>query len=55
MLGKLQGIVNWISDKLDGLAREIGANYVRELLAAHGLIDIEIDHIRRKLTKEATE
>ena len=55
MVRKLLATLNWIGDKLEDLSEEIGAQYARELLAAHGLLDIDMDHIRRKLRKGLTE
>ena len=47
MIEKFTGALEWAAGKLENLFRETGENYARELLAAHGLLEIEADHIRR--------
>ena len=47
MLTKITRALNWADEKLENLLADLAANYARELLAAHGLVEIEIDHIRR--------
>ena len=53
MLTKITRALNWADEKLENLLADLAANYARELLAAHGLVEIEIDHIRRNLKVEA--
>ena len=48
MLQKLREAVKWLGAKLEYLFQQFGEDYARELLAAHGLLDIETDHMRRK-------
>jgi len=38
--------LNWADEKLENLLADLAANYARELLAAHGLVELEIDHIK---------
>ena len=47
MLTKITRALHWADEKLENLLADLAANYARELLAAHGLVEIEIDHIRR--------
>lgn len=47
MLSNLLKAIHWTSEKLENLLTDLAANYARELLTAHGLVEIEIDHIRR--------
>lgn len=44
--------LRWTGAKLENLLVDLAANYARELLAAHGLVEIEIDHIRRNFQVE---
>jgi hypothetical protein len=37
----------WTEEKLDNLLTDFAANHARELLAAHSVVEIEIDYIRR--------
>lgn len=39
--------MKWIAEKPEGLLGGFGEDYARELLAAHGLLEIEADHLRR--------
>jgi hypothetical protein len=48
MLQKLRQALEWLGAKLEHVFQQFGEDYARELLAAHGLLDIETDHIRRK-------
>ena len=52
MLTKITRALHWADEKLENLLADLAANYARELLAAHGLVEIEIDHIRRNLKAE---
>ena len=52
MLTKITRALQWAGEKLENLLADLAANYARELLAAHGLVEIEIDHIRRNLKAE---
>ena len=52
MLTKITRALNWADEKLQNLLADLAANYARELLAAHGLVEIEIDHIRRNVKVE---
>ena len=47
MLTKITRALHWADEKLKNLLADLAANYARDLLAAHGLGEIEIDHIRR--------
>lgn len=47
MLTTIIKALRWTDEKLENLLADLAANYARELLAAHGLVEIEIDHIRR--------
>ena len=47
MLTTIIRALRWTDEKLENLLADLAANYARELLAAHGLVEIEIDHIRR--------
>ena len=49
MLKRLISILDWLCEKLEDLIRDFATNYARELLSSHGLIDVEIEHIRSKL------
>jgi hypothetical protein len=35
----------WTEEKLANALTDLAANYARELLAAHGVVELEIDHI----------
>ena len=52
MLTKITRALHWADEKLENLLADLAANYARELLAAHGLVEIEFDHIRRNLKAE---
>lgn len=52
MLTKITRALLWADEKLENLLADLAANYARELLAAHGVVEIEIDHIRRNLKAE---
>ena len=52
MLTQITRALHWADDKLENLLADLAANYARELLAAHGIVEIEIDHIRRNLKTE---
>jgi hypothetical protein len=52
MLTKISRALRWTQEKLENLLAALAANYTRELLAAHGLVEIEIDHIRRNFKVE---
>lgn len=47
MLQKMMAAMKWIAEKPEGLLGGFGEDYARELLAAHGLLEIEADHLRR--------
>ncbi|MFY9985770.1 MAG: hypothetical protein WAM44_08690 [Chthoniobacterales bacterium] len=47
MLTNIVRALRWTEEKLDNLLADSAANYARELLAAHGVAEIEIDHIKR--------
>ena len=55
MLTKITRALNWADEKLENLLADLAANYAHELLAAHGLVEIEIDHIRRNVKVEPIE
>ena len=51
----LQNLMNGIeraAERLAGWFQEASADYARNLLAAHGLIEVEVDHIRRGREEE---
>jgi hypothetical protein len=52
MLTTIIRALRWIDQKLETLLAHLAANYARELLAAHGLVEIDIDHIRRNFKVE---
>ena len=52
MLTTVIRALRWTDGKLQNLLADLAANYARELLAAHGLVEIEIDHIRTNYTVE---
>ena len=45
MLEKTQRLLTWIGDRIEDLLSHFARNYARDLLAAQGLADIEVDHI----------
>lgn len=49
MLKRLISTLDWLCEKLEDFLRDFAANYARELLSAHGLIDVEVEHIRSKM------
>ncbi|MBV8212038.1 MAG: hypothetical protein JOZ08_02285 [Verrucomicrobia bacterium] len=49
MLTQTIKALRWTEEKLENLLAHFAANYARELLMAHGLVEVEIDHIRRNL------
>jgi len=55
MLTTIIRVLRWTDEKLENLLADLAANYARELLAAHGLVEIEIDHIRRNSKIEPIE
>jgi hypothetical protein len=55
MIKKFTEALEWVAGKLENLFRETGENYARELLAAHGLLEIEADHIRQNTAKGEPE
>ena len=55
MLTTITRALRWTDEKLENLLADLAANYARELLAAHGLVEIEIDHIRRNSKIEPIE
>jgi hypothetical protein len=52
MLKRLIATLDRLDDKLQASVRDFAENYGRELLAAHGLILPEIDHIRQKMDSD---
>lgn len=52
MLTQIIRAIRGTEEKLDSLLTDFAANCARELLAAHGLAEIEIDHIRRNFKVE---
>jgi len=52
MLTQITRALSWAAEKLENLLADLAVNYARELLAARGLVEIEIDHIRRNLKVE---
>ena len=55
MLTTIIRALRWTDEKLENLLADLAANYARELLAAHGLWEVEIDHIRRNSKIEPVE
>jgi len=55
MLKKTRRLVTWIGDRIEDLLSHFARNYARDLLAAQGLADIEVDHVwkERPLNQEA--
>lgn len=45
MLKKTIRLVTWIGDRIEDLLSHFGRNYARDILAAQGLADIEVDHV----------
>jgi hypothetical protein len=45
MLEKTQRLLTWIGDRIEDLLSQFARNYARDLLAAQGLADIEVDHV----------
>jgi hypothetical protein len=52
MLTTITRALQWADEKFENLLTDLAANYARELLASHGLVELEIDHIRRKFQLE---
>jgi hypothetical protein len=46
MLSYIVKATSWTSEKLENLLTDLAANYARDLLTGHGLVEMEIDHIR---------
>jgi hypothetical protein len=55
MLTKITRALNWADEKLEHLLADLAANHARELLAAHGLAEIEIDQVRRNSKVEPVQ
>lgn len=55
MLEKTKRLLTWIGDQIEDLFSLFARNYAQDILAAQGLADIEVDHIRkeRPLNQEA--
>jgi hypothetical protein len=49
MLKRLISTLDWLCARLEDFVCDFAANYARELLSAHGLIDLEVEHIRNKM------
>jgi hypothetical protein len=49
MLKRLISTLDWLCARLEDFVRDFAVNYARELLSAHGLIDLEVEHIRSKM------
>ena len=47
MLTNIIRALRCTDEKLQNLLADLAADYARELLTAHGLVEIEIDHIQR--------
>ena len=45
MLEKAKRLLTWIGDQIEDLFSLFARNYARNILAAQGLTDIEVDHI----------
>ncbi|MBV9877437.1 MAG: hypothetical protein JO025_22100 [Verrucomicrobia bacterium] len=46
MLTTIIRALRWTDEKLQNLLADLATSYARELLAAHGLVEIDIDHIK---------
>ena len=46
MLEKTKRLLTWIGDQIEDLFSLFARNYAKDILAAQGLADIEVDHIR---------
>ena len=55
MLKKTRRLVTWIGDRIEDLLSHFARNYARDILAAQGLADIEVDHVwkERPLNQQA--
>ena len=55
MLEKTKRLLTWIGNQIEDLLSLFARNYARDLLAAQGLADIEVDHVwkERPLNQEA--
>jgi len=55
MLEKTKRLLTWIGNQIEDLLSHFARNYARDILAAQGLADIEVDHVRKKrpLNQEA--
>jgi hypothetical protein len=49
MLKRLISTLDWLCEKFEDFVRDFAANYARELLSAHGLVDLEVENIRSKM------
>jgi hypothetical protein len=49
MLNRLTSTLDRLCENLEDSVCDFAANYARELLSAHGLIDLELEHIRSKM------
>jgi hypothetical protein len=45
MLEKTKRLLTWIGNQIEDLLSLFARNYARDLLAAQGLADIEVDHV----------
>lgn len=45
MLEKTKRLLTWIGDRIEDLLSHFARIYARDLLAAQGLADIEVDHV----------
>jgi hypothetical protein len=52
MLTTITRALQWADEKFENLLTDLAENYARELLASHGLVELEIDHIRKKFQLE---
>jgi hypothetical protein len=53
MLTRIIRALRWTDEKLENLLVDLAANYARDLLAAHGPVEIEFDRIRRNSKVES--
>lgn len=55
MLEKTKRLLTWIGDRIEDLLSHFARIYARDLLAAQGLADIEVDHVWKDRHKQQAE
>jgi hypothetical protein len=55
MLEKTKRLLTWIGNQIEDLLSHFARNYARDILAAQGLANIEVDHVWKEqpLNQEA--